>query len=183
MSSIKEIRELTGLSQTRLADWLGVSKSLIQFAERGERSLNTKATMKLNAMVLLAQELKVANKVKPGQKAEFADPVKLAERHRKKMEFHQRSAASLRVKLRKLKTLHPQINSRLELLDAMKTFNTEWYSSTERDNTFIKMIEWFTKQRLPNIGLEEQDLLQDKIETHMAYAELHKHRWKNLSNL
>ena len=37
-------------------------------------------------------------------------------------------------------------------------------------------IDSFTRDRLPLSGPEQQELLQDKIDTHLASAELHRQR-------
>jgi len=40
------------------------------------------------------------------------------------------------------------------------------------------LTKWFSNERLPRSGLEEQEVLEDKIETYLAYAELHRKRWE-----
>ena len=171
MSAIKELRELTGLSHARIAAWLGVSKTMVRFAESGERDLGTDASLKVTNILLFLQDMK-AKQNKPALKAGFSysNPAKLAERHRRKAAFHQRSAAGLQVQLQKLRSLHPKLNNRLKLLNQMK----KAAHSDERDKAWIEMTEWFSNERLSSAGPEEQDLLQDKIDMHLAYARLHR---------
>lgn len=170
---------MTGLSHQKLGEWLGVSKSLIANAENGIRSLPKAASEKINAMTLLMLHLK-AEAGKAGQSAEprFSNPAKLAARHKEKMEFHQQSVEGLRRQLQKLKVRYPQLNARFALFNAMKNSDIEWYQATETDIRWMEMIEWFSNEQLLATGLEQQDLLQDKIDTHLTYAELHKQRWK-----
>ena len=183
MGAINDIMELTGLSQARMAAWLGVSKSLVQLAEKGERSLPTAATVKLSAMLLVMEQVKKAGKEKKRDEIAFTNPAKLALLHKKKEKFHQQSALALQVKLQKLKALRPKLEARLALIDVLKNLEVKWYKATARDNKWIEHAEWNSKERLPATGLEQQELLQDKIEVHMAYAELHKKRWERFENL
>jgi len=176
MSSIREIRELTGLSHAQLAGWLGVSKSLIWYAETGERSLPTEAHLKLTAMALLVQGLKKNSTAAPAHPGErlISNPAKLAARHKKKMEFHRRSAGALQQQLQKVKAKHPQLDTRLALFDALKNDPPAWYRASETDKTWMEMTEWFSRDRMLFTGLEQQELLQDKIDMHLAYAEVHR---------
>jgi hypothetical protein len=52
-----------------------------------------------------------------------------------------------------------------------------------QDKYRMEMTEWFSKERLPATGLEQQELLQDKIDMHLAYAELHKRRWERFEGI
>ena len=175
MSSIREIRALTGLSHKQLADWLGVSKSLVWYAETGGRNLPAAALLKLNALVLLLQGLKAGSTtpVAPGMRL-VSNPDLLAERHRQKEAFHRRSAAALQRQLHKLQTKRPQLNTRLALFEALRNKAPHWYRVTDADTTWMELTEWFTRDRLPLSGPEQQELLQDKIDTHLASAELHR---------
>ncbi len=175
MSSIREIRELTGLSHKQLAEWLGVSKSLIWYAETGERSLPQAALLKLSALVALAEGLKKEVKAvaRPGEKL-VSNPAKLAALHKKKEAVHLGSAQSLQAQLQKLKVRHPQLDTRLALFDALRNDAPEWYAATDADITWMELTEWFSRDRMPLTGLEQQELLQDKIDMHLAYARLHR---------
>lgn len=176
MKIIKEIRQVTGLTQEKMADWLGVSKNHLQFAEKGERGLPSKATIKLSAMIGLMEQLKSAAAISRTQTKVPVSAEKLAERHKQKMEFHQRSAVGLRIQLRKLQAKQPKIDSRLLLIDLMKKMDTSWYSVTAVDHKVMETIEWLSNERKHKTGDEAQELLQDKIDTHLAYAELHRNR-------
>ncbi|HAO45448.1 MAG TPA: hypothetical protein DCQ97_00880 [Chitinophagaceae bacterium] len=175
MSSIQQVRELTGLSQSQLAVWLGVSKSLVQFAEKGQRSLPQAALLKLSALVALAEGLKkeVRAVARPGDRL-ISNPGKLAARHKKKEEFHESSARALERQLLISKKKHPQLDNRLALFHALRNDAPEWYSVTEADITWMELTEWFSRDRMPLTGLEQQELLQDKIDMHLAYARLHR---------
>jgi len=175
MSSIREIRDLTGISQAKLADWLNVSKSLVQFAETGERSLPHAAQMKVNALTVLIQGLKTETTALNRNGARLiSNPAKLAARHRKKEGFHRRSAVALQGQLLKLKKKHPQLNTRLALFEALRQDAPDWYRVTDADITWMELTEWFSRDRMSFTGLEQQELLQDKIEMHLAYAEIHR---------
>lgn len=184
MSAITEIRKLTGLSHAQLAEWLAVSKSLVIQTEKGERYLPSRASQKINAVILLVEQLKQeASKAGEPAKAAFSNPAKLAERHKQKMEYHRRSAQGLQIQLRRLKARHPQLNARYALFDAMKNADFDWYRASEGDKKWMEIIEWFSDEKLSATGLEQQELLQDKIEMHLAYAELHRERWERFEGM
>ena len=175
MSSIREIREFAGLSHKQLAEWLGVSKSLVWYAETGGRSLPQAALLKLGAMTVLIQGLKNERQAltRPGERR-VGNPGKLAARHKKKEAFHRSSAAALQVRLNTLRKKHPQLDARLALFEALRNKAPHWYRVTDVDTTWMELTEWFTRDRMPLTGLEQQELLQDKIDTHLASAELHR---------
>ena len=174
MSIIREIRQLTGLSQEKLADWLGVSKSMLQFAEKGERNLPGAASHKLIALIQPVQQLKESvTAIRPGP-VPFTRPANLAQKHRKKMALHLRTAERLQQQLDALQVKHPKFATRLALLELVKTIDTALYTATEGDKKWAEMMEWFSNERMPGDGTEERELLHDKIDTHQAYAELHR---------
>jgi DNA-binding XRE family transcriptional regulator len=78
MDSIQEIREAFGLSQWQLAQWLGITRSILSMAELGHRSLPTIAYEKLNAMLQLLHEMdepSTADKM-PSKKTKHSGKVK-----------------------------------------------------------------------------------------------------------
>ncbi len=175
MHELKVIREMTGLSQQAIAAWLNVSRSLVYMVEQGKRSLPGEAHFKLVSMMV-----KLMDKQQPGEiaKIRFTDPIPLAELHKKKMAKHRKLATSLQGQLEKLQRSNPRLQFRLKLFELMKESDGPGYSSKEADQKFIEMTEWFTHQKLPKSGIEEQELLQDKIDSHLAYADLHQERWR-----
>jgi hypothetical protein len=176
MSIISEIRQLTGQSYARLGAWLGVSRTLVYYSERGERDLPSETTPKLGAMILLLQKLKEEAAAGKQDRPVITSHGKLAARHKKKEGFHRRSALALQQQLRRLKALHPLLDARLALFEAMRNPSQEWYQASPTDLHWMEMTEWFSRERMRFTGLEQQELLQDKIEMHLAYAGLHKER-------
>ncbi len=174
MNVISEIRTLTGLSFTKLAEWLGVSRSLLQFAENGERSLPSAITIKLSSIYLLLLELQKEN---PGkQEMLIINPGKLAMQHHKKAVYHERTAATLRQQLKKLEAKHPQLDTRLRLIAALQNQRSSMYKITARDEYWLSFAEWFSKEQLRSAGQEAQEQLRDKIEMHETYAALHREK-------
>lgn len=173
MEALKEIRELIGLSQQKMADWLNVSRSLVYLVERGERELPEKANYKFLAMLSKLEQIKQKTGV---GKTALVSAGKLAELHQKEMEKHRQQAVKLQGRLRKLQGSNTYLQSRLALFDIMKDHEAQGYKTTDADKKFIEFMEWFTNQELPPTAIEQQELLQDKIDTHLAYADLHQQR-------
>ncbi|MFN8249884.1 MAG: helix-turn-helix transcriptional regulator [Ferruginibacter sp.] len=174
MNIILEIRTLTGLSYTKLAEWLGVSRSLLQFAESEKRSLPSEVMIRLSSIYLLLVELQKETTVK--EDIPVSNPGKLALQHHKKANYHERTAASLRRQLQKLEAKHPQLNTRLRLIATLQSQNSTLYKTTPRDEAWLSFAEWFSKEQLRTAGQEAQEELRDKIEMHEAYAALHRER-------
>jgi transcriptional regulator with XRE-family HTH domain len=57
-NSLASWREKLGFNQQSLADYLGLSRSLIALVERGERSLPTQALLQFNELVLAYEQAK-----------------------------------------------------------------------------------------------------------------------------
>ena len=57
MSNLTSLRKKMGLTQEQLAQWLGVSRGLLNYNEHGLRSLPTKALLQLSRLELLWQQM------------------------------------------------------------------------------------------------------------------------------
>lgn len=180
MVIIKEIRKLTGLSQEKLAAWLGISKSLLQFAENGERTLQGDASKKLILLMLPVEKLKKAL-ITTGRRGTtlYTDPSAFARQHKKKMEYHLQAAGKLQWELEKLQVLHIKLTARLVLLDIMNNLDMELYQATDIDKHIAGLLESFSRGRLAD-AFKKQQQLQEKIHEHLGYAEVHKVRLERL---
>ena len=170
---IAEIRKLTGLSHQKLGDWLGVSRSMVEAAEKYRRSLTGKASHKLVMLALTVQQLKDAQEAMPAAPATCSHPEKFADLHKKKMDDHLYLAEGLRLQLEPMLKRHRQLLNSLVLLNAMKEINGELYRSTATDKKIAGHILDEQEEALPKM-VENIELLQDKLELHLAYAEVHK---------
>ena len=61
MSNLKNIRKKLGISQQEAADWLGISRSLVNHYERKSRSLPTHALMLLSKTEIMILEFEKQN--------------------------------------------------------------------------------------------------------------------------
>lgn len=183
MSTIKEIRILTGLSHEKLAAWLGVSKSMVQFAEKGDRMLNGNASKKLTQLAVPVQQLKKTIKISQGKGAAVhSSSLDLATRHQKKMDHHLLAAEKLQQEVNRLELQRIKLTTRLALLDIMKNLDSESYKSTKPDKQIVELLEFFGSGRMA-AGIKKQELLQDKINTHLSYAAIHKVAWKRFRTM
>lgn len=174
---IKEIRELTGLGHEQLGAWLGLSRSMVQFAEFSFRSLSSEASKKLLALAPVVQQLQEAARAGRPQPVAFTEAAAFAVKHQAKMEHHLGTAGKLQRQLDRLRLQETKLAARLVLLDAMKKLETELYSSTAADQRKVDQLESFSRDHLKHIAAKLQPL-QDKIEMHRAYGEVHSRLWQ-----
>ena len=175
---IAEIRKLTGLSHQKLGDWLGVSRSMVEAAEKYRRILVGEAGNKLAMLAFTVQQLIDAQPFgyageEPAGPATCSHPDKFAQLHKKKMDYHLYLAEGLRRQLEPMLKRHRQLVNSLVLLNAMKEINGELYRSTAADKKIAGHILDEHEEALPKM-VENIELLQDKLELHLAYAEVHK---------
>jgi predicted transcriptional regulator len=147
---ITEIRKLTGLSHQKLGSWLGVSRTMVQFAENNERSLTGDAAKKLTMLALPLQQLKEAAH-RPATPLPCSKPADFAAMHKKKM-------------------------------DAMKKINSKLYSRTAADKKVAGQVEGLNDDILKRLA-ERIEQLQDKLELHLAYAEVHRQKWEGYKEM
>lgn len=170
---ITEIRTLTGLSHEKLGDLLGVSRSMVEAAEKYRRSLAGAASHKLTMLALTVQQLIDAQETMPAVPATCSRPEKFAVLHKKKMDDHLYLAEGLRLKLNPLLKRYRQLVNSLVLLNAMMQINGELYRSTAADKKIAGQLLDENEDALEKL-VESIELLQDKLELHLGYAEVHK---------
>lgn len=176
MSAIKEIRELTGLSQYKLAEWLGVSRSMVYLVEKGKRFLPSEASVKLSAMLLLLQSLKKGQDENnlPGHPKHLIPS--LAEEHQKMIQFHEEQVASLRKQAKKLETIKSKASSKISLLKNLQEEDLPFFQKSEADKKWLETMEWFGRNRLTVLSATSEAALAEKIETHLGYLRIHRER-------
>lgn len=185
---IAEIRKLTGLSHQQLASWLGVSRTMVQFAENYERSLTGEASHKLTLLALPLEEVKAAAQSFGYAQEESAaplpcsNPAAFAGIHKKKMNDHLYLAEGLRLKLGPLLKRHRQLVNSLALLDAMQQLNGQLYRSTAADKKIAGEFRQENEKALNKL-VEKIELLQVKLETHLAYAALHSKLYEKFEGM
>lgn len=177
MTDLKKIREMAGMSQNDIACWLSISRSMVCMIENGERKLPTAAIFKLSAMMQKLKQDSQVHQHAPG--VSYHEPLSLADKHRQKMEKHLALAKSLETKLEKLHKTAPLVNKRELLVNVIKSREVPGHTFTRKEELFMEMQE----ARIGSVKsvaslAKEQDMLQDKIDTHKAYASLHQERWK-----
>ena len=109
-------------------------------------------------------------------------PKTLSAKDQKKMDDHLYLAEGLRLKLRPLLHRHRQLVNSLALLNAMKQINGELYRSTAADKKIAGQLQDENEESLNKL-VEKIETLQDKLELHLAYAELHRGRWEKFEGM
>ena len=176
MNDFKETREQAGLSLAAMASLLGMSKSMVFKIEKGKRHLSYNQIVKLSALQEhLAQISTTDKKAKTGRVA-FTNTGKLAELHKSKMESHRKLAAGCKKELEKLRQAMPILEKHASLRELVKNLEIPGHKRTKGDEILLEIMELSSKK--PGALLAEQEILQDKIDTHLAYADLHEAKWK-----
>ena len=178
---IKEIRRSAGLSHKNLAAWLGVSTSMVQFAEHGGRNLIVNASKKLGLLAPAMQQVQdaakkdAAKKKLPANTITYTDPGAFAKKHAIKMEHHQYQAGKLQRQLNKLLQQHVKLTAGIALLDAMKNIDAGLPGNTKRDKHLTGLLEFFEQDKMERVN-KQMEMLQDSIAMHLGYAEVHERK-------
>ena len=173
MSAIKEIRELTGLSHEKLGQWLGVSKSMVQFAEFSFRTLQGEASDKLLMLSLALHQLKTSGQTSVPAAPVCSNPAEFAARHKAKYDMHAYQAQRLQRQLQQIAKQQQQLITGLALAAALKNPDSKLYSSTATDIQIAGFTEYFNQDKLQRLAAKAA-ALQDKMELQLAYAEVHR---------
>jgi transcriptional regulator with XRE-family HTH domain len=185
MNSLKEIREKTGWSQYRLAEYLGVSRSLVNLAEKGLRTLPTETLIKVSVIALQLYENEKLNEKGPANKAHDEEAAKelkiLAAHHKKKMEDLQYKISVLQVQLGEISNLNRQASSRLTLIETLKKGKAKFQNKTIRDDKWLAWQDLDTQSYIQKKGMAKQLRLENEITVLSGYAAVHETQWMELS--
>lgn len=183
MDILKMIRQKTGISQYRMAECLGVSRSLINLAEKGLRSLPPEASMRALALIhtINQNETTATNEKKTAAPSEnkWEKISSLADEHYGKMKDYQFKATMLERKLDKIKNRNLQVTTRQEMVNALKE-NFPFIRKKGIDDAWLAYQEVIIKQHIITSDTEEERL-QAEIEVLLAYAAAHEIQWEKFS--
>lgn len=119
MNSITLIRKKLGLKQEEIAQWLGISRSLVSNYEREERSLPREASMQLTRLEIVFGKMET-NKGLPNKNSLSPERKMLAQQqHKWFMEDCALKAAMLSRRLAAMQRKHDQIINRIEMLEIL----------------------------------------------------------------
>ena len=85
MSLIQELKETTGLNSQQIADFAGISRSLLSMAKSGSRDIPHAAHMKLTALCQVAIE---SRSIPEKTAKQLLDQAKSAAKQSKKLGLH-----------------------------------------------------------------------------------------------
>ncbi|MES2650054.1 MAG: helix-turn-helix transcriptional regulator [Bacteroidota bacterium] len=161
----KQTRDMLGLSQQELADYLGVSRNLYSMAEIDKRQLPTAALMKLTGLhASLTAAIEETKKLKTNAEKPDEKTVKLLAQHAKKCEWQ---AAVNEKKLTQMKKQFTAAEKLLETVEAMAGNHQD-----EGDRLWIALQRLKAGKKLQRHGSFQQALLQWKMEQQTGEAGL-----------
>jgi transcriptional regulator with XRE-family HTH domain len=176
MDMLEVIRQKTGISQYKLADFLNVSRSTINLAEKGLRRLPREASLRATALFLTITENEKAAKNKHKQTAASDDKTKmlldLAGEHNFKMQQCRSRARALQRNLDKVKKQNLQLTTKQEMINALKQ-HFPLIKKNEVDETWLAYQEVIIKRQVSKPNVEEERL-QAEIDMQLGYAAVHE---------
>ena len=171
MRSLIEIRQKTGLSQQALAEFLDVSRSAVNMAERSLRDLPSSAYIKLGELATHLDEGGENKKTSPSP-GDDTTLEELKSYHQKKMDDHLFTAKRLQRILVKLERSHMQGETKLKLVDALSKKTPK----TGEKNSDEEWLEYHagkgTRKMQKNTPAIQK--LTIEIEMHLGYAAVHE---------
>jgi transcriptional regulator with XRE-family HTH domain len=135
MNSIKTLRKKLGLSQYDLAEYLGITRSQLNMAERGERGLNTASMLKISRMEIAITALNTGKRRLPEQPA--------AEQEKENVDREQ----FCRDEAARLENIHARMTRKAALLGNYIALLQELIITVEQDATAAHERDWLEGQK------------------------------------
>jgi transcriptional regulator with XRE-family HTH domain len=163
VKSIKKIREAIGFSQTQMAVFLNVSRSLLNMAEQGKRTLPTTALLKLASLQKgLQNNIPYSTKIQQGQAKEGID---MLHGYVKKSDL---ALKGLRQQLEQMMQQYGQCLKRAlaigYLLQASGTGPNGQLGGNEKERLLLELAEMETVREMADCSPGKQAILKLEIE-------------------
>lgn len=171
MKLLVEIRNKTGISQQKLAEFLNVTRSQVNMAEQGLRNLPKEAFLKLVEMdkaISATGKLKIPAVRRPDDET-FK---KLKGDHEFKMQGHLNMAKGLKLRLNKLLKSQAQEDTKQEMIAGL----SETSLPTSEDNSEERWMTYHGDQGRNKIQKNNATIhaLSISIDLHLGYAAVHE---------
>ncbi len=157
---MKEVRELTGISQQQLADYLGVKRTQVAAAEIGSRDLPDAANLEALNMYLILQEPKETAQL---QTENASQTVTL---HKKLLKRIKQCTAQIdiaRIELENMQAQYKQCGNALYMVNELLVRLPD-DEAHETNRLVLQIIERKAMEKLKTCGVEVQGLLQLDID-------------------
>lgn len=152
MSNLKNIRKALALSQTDLAIYLGISRSLLSKIEAGNKTISTAALQKITQLHQFAQQANtrlVSTEVEK-QQSELNS-------------FMQhKTVENIRLK-KELAQMQTQYNTALQTLQLLRQIKNNLPATAIKDVLWCNALEATTIEKLKTCGLVKQKMLELRI--------------------
>lgn len=171
MNSILRLRKKSGLSQQAVADYIGVSRSLVNLAEKGLRELPQKARIKLEELE------KIAGMVEFDKKSaiELLDAKatkELKDYHKFKIEEYLYRAEGLKRQVVALSQGHQRTSAKLKFVNGLAKSNAKT-GKRRADHIWAEYHEQQSSEKLSKYNATMEMLIQD-TEVLLGYAAVHE---------
>jgi len=177
MNDFKKARQKARLSLSAMANLMGISKSMAFKIEEGKRQLSYSQIIKLTAIQEELAHISTTGKKAETGRVAFTNTGMLAELHKAKMERHLKQAAGCKWKLEKLQQDMHILEKQSALHELIGNLVIPGQTRKRGDELLLEIMELNFKKKSGAL-VPEQEMLQDKIDTHLAYADLHQEKWK-----
>jgi transcriptional regulator with XRE-family HTH domain len=157
MHSLIPLRTKLGLSQLKMAQYLGIARSQLAMVEKGRRGLPTAAVLKLAKIELFVENTATRTKVThPHEKQQQKTASQLLDKHLRELEYRQLKAA------RQLAQTEEQYNRYLLLLDLLEHLkaDTNKVATDARHRNWLRLAEQHATAAINKHGLHIQAMQQ-----------------------
>lgn len=171
MKSITELRKKTGMSQQDLADYLGISRSLVAMVERGERDLPKEAFHKLQEMNKFIGSIESG---KPSTSPNFYNEAtkELKKYQQQKIEEYLYKAEGLRRRLATMLDVYKQADTKLNLVQKLTKNHTRERKEKSREK-WTEFHEWKSNEKISK-SVSAIRMLSCELEAMEGYAAVHE---------
>jgi transcriptional regulator with XRE-family HTH domain len=156
------LREKLGLSQTQLAEQLGISKATVSMAESGRRSLPTAALLKIAALEIKLAAAMETGPVHETEKSNIDLPAEAPPEFSQLCQQQcEQQLYKLTTKLETMEAVHKKLRAQLQLLESMLE-----KEPAEPGNILVMSLQLHRDRLLSKISRcdpKEQALLRNKV--------------------
>ena len=171
MNSILRLRKKCGLSQQAVADYIGVSRSLVNLAEKGLRELPKAALIKLGELEKIAGAAEF-DKQSATEHLDKKLSKELKDYHKFKIEEYLYRAEGLKRQVVALSNSHKKTGAKLKLVNGLAKSNSKT-GKNKAEHIWTKYHEQQSSGKLSKYNATMDMLIQD-TEVLLGYAAVHE---------
>lgn len=183
---ITEIRKKTGISQYQLALYLGVSRSLINLVERGDRDLHGLASEKLTFLYIQLLETEKQQKESKNNSDPSPSPAWMDEQvifHKNKIRDYTLKILQLEKRIKKTNVQFVKNETKLNLLSNAESMKGKLSRKNSADDLWFTFLTAKANQQKKLSGMDTTQSLEMEKKMFEGYKEVHVKLLKDINAL